>query len=522
MRLKNYITVFGLGLLSLAFSGCNDFLSTLPDNRMEIESDESIKKILVSAYPTNAYVFLAEMSSDNVVENADATSFTTRFQQQLYNWDDVTETDNESPASLWQAAYSAIQSANLALQAIEKQGNPESLKKLRAEALMSRAYNHFIVTQIFAEAYDPKTAEQKLGVPYMRAAETTLNPKYERESLASNMASIEKDIAEALPSIDDIYGTTIKFHFNKKAAYAFAARFYLFYQKWDKALECANVVLGTNPDQVLLRNYAEIAQLPSGAAGFNNRALKWIDANSKNNLLMHTAYSRLSYYYGFNTTGARYSHISSLANTETTDVPGAWGSTSYKLETVEVASPYFKVLLPSLPYQFEYTNRQLGVGYVRTTYVALSTDETLLVRAEAKVMLGDFEGAIEDMNIYLANLTTNAPKLSDQKINDWNSSVAYHTPTVPTPRKKLNPSWTISEKQEQYLQVLLHLRRIETLQLGLRWFDVKRYGIEITRVRVVGNNTPVATANVLTKDDPRRALQLPEEVVSAGLTPNRK
>jgi hypothetical protein len=61
---------------------------------------------------------------------------------------------------------------------------------------------------------------------------------------------------------------------------------------------------------------------------------------------------------------------------------------------------------------------------------------------------------------------------------------------------------------------VLHFRRIETLFDGLRWFDLKRYGIEIThkigRTRV---------ENLLI-NDPRRAIQIPQEVIGAGMEEN--
>jgi hypothetical protein len=60
----------------------------------------------------------------------------------------------------------------------------------------------------------------------------------------------------------------------------------------------------------------------------------------------------------------------------------------------------------------------------------------------------------------------------------------------------------------------LHLRRIETVHEGLRWQDIKRYGIEIAHNRA---NT---TADILRVDDPRRAFQLPQDVINAGLPAN--
>jgi hypothetical protein len=77
----------------------------------------------------------------------------------------------------------------------------------------------------------------------------------------------------------------------------------------------------------------------------------------------------------------------------------------------------------------------------------------------------------------------------------------------------------VSPEQESFLHCILHLRRIELLYEGLRWFDVKRYGIEITR-RTIDANLNVREVDKLAVDDPRRAIQLPADVITAGLTPN--
>ena len=64
------------------------------------------------------------------------------------------------------------------------------------------------------------------------------------------------------------------------------------------------------------------------------------------------------------------------------------------------------------------------------------------------------------------------------------------------------------------LQCVQHFRRIETVHTGLRWFDIKRFGLEITHK--IGKNR----VETLTKFDPRRAVQIPTEVISAGFQAN--
>ncbi len=83
-------------------------------------------------------------------------------------------------------------------------------------------------------------------------------------------------------------------------------------------------------------------------------------------------------------------------------------------------------------------------------------------------------------------------------------------------KKRLNPEGFTVEPgtEENLIQLILQLRRLETMQEGLRWFDLKRYGIEFSHNRA--GNSPI----VLGKEDPRRAIQLPQDVITAGMEPN--
>ena len=70
------------------------------------------------------------------------------------------------------------------------------------------------------------------------------------------------------------------------------------------------------------------------------------------------------------------------------------------------------------------------------------------------------------------------------------------------------------------LQCVLNFKRIETIHEGLRWFDVNRYGITITR-RVMNQSSECDhVADSLGTKDLRRAIQLPFNIISAGLEKN--
>ena len=56
-------------MFSAAFvmSSCSDFLDTEPDQRVDIDNEDKVVKLLVSAYPAANYALLSELSSDNAV-----------------------------------------------------------------------------------------------------------------------------------------------------------------------------------------------------------------------------------------------------------------------------------------------------------------------------------------------------------------------------------------------------------------------------------------------------------------------
>ncbi len=66
------------------------------------------------------------------------------------------------------------------------------------------------------------------------------------------------------------------------------------------------------------------------------------------------------------------------------------------------------------------------------------------------------------------------------------------------------------------LYAVLHARRVEGVHEGVRWLDIKRYGIAIKHV--IYDGSPI----VLEAGDYRKAIQIPSEVLAApgNMTPN--
>lgn len=510
-------------------AGCEKFLDTLPDNRAEVDSIEKVASLLVSAYPDHSYLVISEMCSDNIDDMGESNIYTDRFIEDTYYWRDESESNNDSAEHFWSSSYSAIAHANAALEGLDRIAEETGewttlMKELQAEALLSRAYNHFMLVNMFCLNYSQANANA-LGIPYMEESEHTLNPQYERGTVAEVYEKIEADILAALPNVGDSHLTVPKYHFNPKAAYAFASRFFLFYEKWDLAVKYADMCLGTSP-AAMLRNYSELGKMTQDRDAITN---EYINANLNCNLLLLTAYSYAGNTFNNYYTWARFSHSPYLASMEHASAMNVWGSSGYHQSPKTYnATNMSRVIFWKVARLFEYTDPVAGIGYVHAVYPAFTGDECLLNRAEAKIMLGQNESAAEDMNMWMKNtIKTYSYEITVDRVNEFYSSIGYAYDDAnhieSTQKKHLHPSFTIGAEgstQENMLQCVLGLKRIENLEFGLRWFDVKRYGIEIPRRVINSSGFPETLVDVLKVDDPRRAIQVPQKVRDAGLQAN--
>ena len=505
---------------------CDTYLDELPDNRMEITSLENVQKLLVTAYPTNESILVAEFMSDNVDDYGNTNPNTSRFMDQVYYWRDITESNNSSPENFWEDSYQCIASANLALEHLSELAGTATeaeINEARGEALLCRAYGHFMLANLFCQAYTPATADSQLGIAYMEHSADGLTYNPSRGTLAETYRCIERDLQEALPLIGSNYSVP-KYHFTPKAAYAFACRFYLYAEQWDKAIQYADLCLGSAPE-TLLRDWSYMATMTQTYSALTQH---YIDASLNCNLLLLTAYSAMGIVFGPYSYMSKYSHGQYLARYETSEAENIWGNSKYFQGTHTFAATNLdKTIFYKLPYLFEYADPVAGTGYYRTVYPAFTTDECLLNRAEAYVMTGQYDKATEDLNTWMQNIIETAIQLTPQMICDFYNEADYaysdEKGIESTIKKHLHPSFDIGaegDTKENMLQCVLGFRRIETLQAGLRWYDVKRYGIEIVRRVIDATGEPESLTDVLKTGDLRRAVQIPLKVRTAGVEAN--
>ena len=519
--MKKYIG-FSIIALGLTLTSCDDWLDKLPDNRMELQTPSDVSSLLVSAYPSAHPAYLLEMYSDNTDECVNPSwSEASRFQAQAYKWEDITETgEDESPQELWNKHYIAIASANAAIDLIEGKGSPAEYSEQLGEALLCRAYAMFQLSTVFCKAYNPATASTDLGLPYPTHPEKVVGTVYTRGTMEDLYGQIDKDLQRGLPLVSSNYSKP-KFHFNTEAAKAFAARFYLYKGDFAKAITYATEVLGADPT-AKARDWAAYSAL-----NMNDqiRPEAWVSADEKCNFLLQTVYSEWGAISGPYRLGDKYAHSYRITYDEDIASKGPFGAANSTFkQRVWSNTALAKLFHRKVPYEFEYTDLQAGIGYAHAEYAVFTTEQLLLERAEAYALSGELQKAVDDYNTIM-KIYQNYPKTFTLKqIVDFYNGVDYYTPKKATVKKHfVKPVYTIDAEgsdQEALLQAILHLRRIMEVGEGYRMQDVKRYGMVIYRRQTNTSFTISAVTDSLTVDDPRRAIQLPQDVITSGLEPN--
>ncbi|HYG19670.1 MAG TPA: RagB/SusD family nutrient uptake outer membrane protein [Ohtaekwangia sp.] len=481
-----------LFLSMITISGCNEFLSETPDNRAKLDSKEKIAELLVSAYPEANYIPFCEAMSDNVEDNFGGTQDVTNADP--YFWRDGAATWQDSPEFYWNGCYTAIAAANHALRAIEQSEDPAFFNAQKGEALLARAYTHFMLVNLFAHTYNTQTSDTDPGIPYVTDPETVSLKTYERKTVQYVYEMIEKDLTEGLPLINDQeYGgdgnnasNIARFHFTRAAAHAFASRFYLFKRDYDKVIEHANWVLNGNDISSAMRPWTSTYRTYTT----NELSIAYTRSTEKANLLLcetQSDWGSTFRSFRYSTGAGRIDEIT-IQNNPAAD---HYAYSSYYTNT----GIYFI-------YKFRQHFVRIGTnsttGYPYTILPLFTVEEVLLNRAEAYAMQTQFHEALDEINVFISNRVLNYnPEIHDVTFN------------------RLYNLYQENDNKKAIVRAILELRRIEFLHEGLRWFDILRHRIPVT------HTTHDGQVMELRPDDPRRILQIPAEAISVGgLEPN--
>jgi hypothetical protein len=579
------------GLLLLALTSCNDFLDKTPDTRVYLVNVEQLRQLMVDGYMGVNIGQTGEISSDNIVDNNAPPTLPTGMRynlkaysladEQLFAWEDVDkDNDNDTPSGVWSGCYGAIAVCNAVLQKVAEfeeagedangalsESDKEKLSAVKGEALVSRAFHHWMLAQIFCMPYGTDSQNKSyLGLPYITEPETKVNPHYERGTLADFYDKIENDLLQGLPLINNLYYEVPKYHFNKQAANAFAARFYLFERKYNLAVHYANEAFqGANPANLMndiwrQDDFYYISDIGRYATSIERPG----------NWMLIASYS--TWWRCFVSSG-RFA-CNGVAKRATIQGPGpSWEGVRYKNSATGEefsmnpcfaancgsagGSDYGAYYAGNCFEQFEYTDKLAGIGYCHEIRAEFTAEETLLVRAEANIMMGNIAEGFEDLHTWDENRRDNVQKTSSYKelsrdlienfytlaMNNVSEDYPYmsynygiakpiHIDEVcATPKEveitykkdgtistteTVRDDWKVTPEKLPYLQCVQHYRRIELVHTGMRWLDIKRFGLSFKHRVGLRGEVELKTL------DPRYAIQIPYQTIVAGFEPNKR
>lgn len=541
----------------LALASCADsFLDKNPDERTDIDSQEKVVELLNSAYPDCNPAWMGEIYSDNFIDNQaphlpsnpNERSILSHYNYAQYSLADnqsfrfgpetqATYSDYDSPGQLWQGYYNSIAYTNFALQAIDRLAQDSlthAMRAARAEALLLRAYDHFMLVNLFSKAYRGEDSKNDVGVPYVTDVEDVVIKQYDRGNVYDTYQKIQQDLEAGLADISNVnYTTAPKYHFNVNAAHAFAARFYLFTHQWQKAIEQADMVLGT--DSASIQRMTMDYSVFQGCVTVDDYANAWQNPARANNLMLMPTSSlnarrMIGYRYSCAGPAVRAAYMMY------TDMPLKSGYVCPPQAIIggmlfSITGQDYGFFSSKVYETFQYSDRVAGIGFPHVIYRAFTGSLLLLERAEAKVMLGRYDDAARDLMAYwnygIASFSEAdkrafaAPNYARRLVQT--TLVSYFGRQNSNNPNVLN-NWDfasvmgldIPREAVPYMNCINQFRHFETVFEGHRLFDLKRWGMTVTHT--VGVDEEKLTAGPLSDS---LNIEVPWESLQAGMQSSR-
>lgn len=473
MNKSTYIIKQHWKILVLVFltTGCSNYLGVSPDNRVQLTEIEDYQALVTNAYP-GAYYLFTEIMTDNYkyydypgVNNSQLIEYF----KPLYIWSDkYMQNLAVGPEVSWRDYYNNIYEANVVLGGIDHaNGTDEKFRmQVKGEALLVRAYCHFMLVNLFGKQYNASTAANDPGIPYTTEPQKENIVEYRRDNIQEVYDRIEKDALTGAALLVDKKVKVPKYHFTKASAYAFLCRFYQYKEDWDKCIQYGEMSQNLNSAiREFISDYNEINFIKNP----DDYANSYCATDKPNILLMNEVKEYNSYI-----TSGFYANEFQKTGYEDNDYRKKIYNLYYN------TTPIYQCRKFQTP-----------------PYAAVSlftTEEVILNLAEAYIRKKnpDYEKAIGLLN-----------KIREKRFSPY------------TPLTLEDLSAGGGESGKAVLDKIINERRVELCYEGYRWFDCKRFQLEIKHTIETGTYT-------LEGSDLRYVLQIPELELSSnpGMTPN--
>ena len=246
MKLKNIIlTAAGIALAALTLTSCDDFLDITPTGKVIAKTGEEYRALLTYEYkyfPKDRYMTTVR-TDEIIMKKTTSTSSDIEAYLDLWRWKD----EDPSPTTdyfTWRGYYHAIYIANYVIEHQNEITNATraEVRQLVGESYMIRAYAHFLLVNLYAEAYPHCEPATTRGVPMMLEADVNAVPRC--SSVETIYQQVLKDVTRAKDYLNvDAWEEGKNYRFTTVSADAILARTYLYMGRYAEALEAAKAVI---------------------------------------------------------------------------------------------------------------------------------------------------------------------------------------------------------------------------------------------------------------------------------------
>lgn len=245
MKKHIYGKIAAIGIALLTLNSCNSYLDIVPKGKQLLETVEDYSLLFNQenslTYSTGDINFFTDdvwgnpLVAYNGLDNPNLSANNMLYRSPMTS-DRLHLYTNGS--GLYSSSYGRIQKiSNIILSSVDKATGPAAAKeKVKAEAKALRAYNYFILINLYGRHYSPETAND-IAIP--------LSTAFDMEGLAPQAtvgeiyAAIEKDLNEAIPVLEQSTARDNAYHFNAAAAYGLKAKVLLFKKDFEGAKKAA-------------------------------------------------------------------------------------------------------------------------------------------------------------------------------------------------------------------------------------------------------------------------------------------
>ncbi len=234
----------------LILVSCDSYLDVEPKGVRLLETVDDYNSWLNYDNLQNYFSPKMNLLADNI-DNPTIPNLPTYSDDLAYLWRLQFSEDVTGYAYIWTDHYRSILYFNTVLQGIDAatNGTEQEKKKLKAEALLGRAFDYLYLVNFYGKQYNLNTASNDLAVPFVTSVDVS-DAMPPRSSVQEIYSHIIADIETAIPNLP-LDNNQNRFRGSIAAAYSVLARTYFYMGDYSKAAQNAQLALNNGPNIIL-------------------------------------------------------------------------------------------------------------------------------------------------------------------------------------------------------------------------------------------------------------------------------